>query len=175
MRDKILYPFRLNTSADWTAFSNDTTNLAYTNLHISKVGGLTFDKANGTGDLKYAGIYRSDLALDLTSEPRDLCPEDRIGICFYVGALTNIASLHIRLGTSASHYCQWAIADTVMTASTFQVHTAKLGACTVTGSGWNPASISYAALLINFDAETNALAGNIIDSVWFQKNTPTVA
>jgi len=179
MRENIYYPFRFTSASEWTALSNDTTGLAATNCRISQVGALTFAKANGADNKTYAGVYRSDLGLDLIGRPLDLCPEDRIGVCFFVGATTNVAYLTVRLGTSATVYNEWKFLDSTMTGNAFNVLTLKLGNCTCYGNaiatGWNPAAITYAEVAMHFDGETNELAGLVIDSVWFQKNVPTVA
>ena len=160
----------------WTVLSNDTTQLAQYAYGLSGAGAIEFDKYNGTNDKTYAGVYRSDLAHDFTGGVlSQFCSEDRLVVSFYVGALTDIASLTVELGTSASHLHYWTIADTGMTASTWQSLSVKLGARGITGNGMTPGSVPYMAVKVNFDAQDKALEDIRIDRVYLVKNTPTVS
>jgi len=159
----------------WTALSNDTTNLATSTARLSPAGAITFDKANGTGDKTYAGVYQT-VDLDFTSGALShICSEDRLVFSFYVGATTNVASLTLHLGSSLTVCRTWTIADTSMTSSSWQSLSCKWGTNTIAGAGWTPAAVTYMAVAFNFDGETNALAGLILDRVYLMKNTATVS
>lgn len=164
-----------NDSTKWTILGDETANLANAAAdHLTSHGAITFDKVDATGTTTYAGVYRIDLDLNLTAG--DIwCSEDRLVVNFYVGALTDIAQLEVRLGSSASNYRSWIIADSSMTASKWQSLSVKLGLSTVAGTGMDPTSITYMAVQVKFDAEDKALAGIKIDSVYLMKNTPTVS
>jgi hypothetical protein len=160
----------------WTAYGNDTTNLAAYAYPLSHVGAIEFDKANGSDNKTYAGVYRSDLSLDFTKDAlSSFTSEDRLVVSFHIGALTNVASLTVELGTSASHAHQWTIADSSMTASYWQSLSVKFGTRALIGSGWTPAAVVYMGVKVNFDGETNALEDIRIDRVYLVKNTPTVS
>lgn len=166
---------RFNVSSDWTILGDETDALADSTNTPSGLGAITFGKADATATTTYAGIYRT-VDLDLIhSALAHLCSEDRLVVSFYVGALTDIAQLEVRIGTDASHHNVWVIDDSAMTASTWQSLSVKWGTCSVTGNGMDPSNIDYMAVAVKFDAQDKELAGIIIDRVYLLPNTATVS
>lgn len=161
-----------NAVGTWTALSNDTINLATTKKHTSGTDALTFDKANGAADTIFAGFQKTLSSVDLGS----VSPHDLLQGTFYIPDLTNVAYAFLRLGTDASNYNEWRLPDTALTAAVFETGALSIGDADytgITGDGWNPAAITYIAVGVAFDAETNTLAGIVFDEISYHTNQHT--
>jgi len=166
---------RFNDYTEWTVLGTETESLANSTNTPSGLGAISFAKVDKAGTTTYAGVYRT-VDLDLIHGfPAHFCSEDRLVVSFYIGALTDVAQLEVRIGTSASHHNVWTIDDSAMTASTWQSLSTKWGTCTVTGNGMDPSNIDYMAVAVKFDAEDKELAGIIFDRVYLLPNTATVS
>lgn len=164
----------MNATTGWAALSNDTLNLATTKKHILGTDALTFDKVNGAANTIFAGIAKTISSVDLG----DISPHDLIQTMCYLPTLTDVAYVFVRVGTDSSNYAEWRVADTDLTAATFEVLALSVGDSSyagITGNGWNPSAITYIVVGVAFDAETNALAGIVFDEVSFHTNQHTSA
>ena len=155
-----------DTATGWTAFGNDTTNLAASDKHILGTHSIEFDKVDGAANQKYAGCY---CTVDVDASR--FMPSDVIESAVYVSANTNVDYGFVRLGTDASNYSEWRLADTSMTdgaAGHWSKFAKSIDDCevTVVGTGWDMSAITYLAVGVMFDAETNALADIKFDHVY---------
>ena len=142
-----------DATTGWSALGNDTLNLATTTKHIAGTAALTFDKVNGAANTVFAGIQKTITTVNLGN----ISMHDLLQGSFYIPDITNVSYAFLRLGTDSSNYNEWRLPDTNLTAATFLVGSQSIGNANyagITGNGWNPASISYIAVGVAFDAET---------------------
>lgn len=161
-----------DATTGWTALSDDTLNLATTTKHVQGTAALTFDKVNGTANTVFAGIQKTLSSVNLG----EVSSHDLLQGAFYIPDITNVSYAFLRLGTNSSNYNEWRIPDTALTAATFLLGSQALGDVNyagITGNGWNPAAITYIAVGVAFDAETNTLAGIIFDEISYHTNQHT--
>lgn len=147
--------------ADWTINGNDTVNLALAHNHILGTHSLHFDKVDGLANTVFAGAYISpnlDLSRFLSS--------DGIEMAYLIPALANVVAVHLRIGTSAVNYVQYtqlvaAMAPAVWNIWTPDIHEVAAQA----GTGADMGNIIYAAFLVEFALETDALADMLLDHI----------
>jgi hypothetical protein len=146
-------------TADWVVFNTDTINLT-TDLdrRLGKTS-LEFDKTDGLANTKFAGVYRDGLRWDFSR----FLIDGVMNLGIQVSALTNVDKVHVRLGTDASNYQVWTWDDSDLVAAAWNDLSRSIKDCTVVANGWNPALVKYAAILVEFDAETDALADILVD------------
>ena len=147
----------------WVAMGNDTLNVVSDPDHVLGRRSLEFDKVNGAANTKIAAVVNANLDLDLSR----FLGSDRLVALFQIPDLTDVDYVAVRLGTDASNYNEWRMADTEITAAVWQEMNVELQECeySVTGEGWNPENVKYAAFCVAFDLETDALADIILDHV----------
>ena len=163
-----------NATTGWTVLSDDTTNLATTKKHISGTDALTFDKANGTANTIFAGIQKTLTTIDLGN----VSAHDLLQGSFYIPSLTDVAYTFLRIGTDSSNYNEWRLPDTALTAAIFELGALSVGDADysgITGNGWDSTAITYIAVGVAFDSETDTLAGIIFDEISYHTNTHTSA
>jgi hypothetical protein len=164
----------MNATTGWSVLGNDTTNLATTKKHVIGTDALTFDKVDGAADTIFAGIQKTITSIDLGS----VSPHDVVQSPCYIPAITDVAYVFLRLGTDSSNYNEWRIEDTALTAATYEILLFNIGDASyagITGNGWNPSAVTYAAIGVAFDAETDTLAGIVFDEISFHTNMHTSA
>ena len=164
----------MNVVTGWAALGNDTLNLATTKKHVLGTDALEFDKVNGDANTVFAGIEKTITTIDLGGPS----PHDLIQTALYLSVLTNVDYAFVRLGTDASNYNEWRISGDSLTAGVFETLLFNIGDASydgIAGNGWNPSAVSYAAIGIAFDAETNTLAGIVFDEISFHTNQHTSA
>ena len=164
----------MDATTGWAALGNDTLNLATTTKHVTGTLALTFDKVNGAANTIFAGIEKTLTALNFG----DVAPHDILSTTVYLPTLTDVSYVWLRVGTSASHYNEWRIAVADLTAATFEIlifNVSDANYAGITGNGWNPAVVTYAAVGVAFNAETDALAGIVFDNISFHTNLHTSA
>lgn len=151
----------IESAAAYTVFGNDTVNLAVSTAHAEGTYSLGFDKVNGTDNTIYAGAYR-------TLEPKDLSKfysSDFVCWQIYVPDVQDVAYTFVRLGTDALNYNEWRYADTNLSAGRFTLCRSRIGDSYYVGVGMDESAITYMAIGVAFDAETNALANIRMDHV----------
>lgn len=164
----------MNATTGWSALGNDTLNLATTKKHILGTDALTFDKVDGAANTIFAGIAKTISSVDL-GKPS---PHDLIQTACYIPNIDDVSYVFIRLGTDSSHYNEWRIEDTALTAAIFETLLFNVGDASyagITGNGWDPSAVTYVAIGVAFDAETNELAEIIFDELSFHTNQHTSA
>lgn len=147
-----------DATTGWTVLGNDTLNLTTDLQHILGTASLEFDKVNGAANTKLAGVQKT---LSPTLDLARFGPDDELQAYCYIPDKTNVDYAFIRLGTDASNYTEWQLADTAITQATWQAfHIALAGHTTanLTGNGCNLAAVAYVVVGLAFDAETDALA-----------------
>lgn len=149
-------------TTDWVVLSDDTDNLTFDLDHVTGTHSLEFDKVDGAGNTIYAGVVNTALALNLSR----FLHGDVLDIHCSLPDLTNVAEIEVRLGTDASNYRQWIVADTDLGTS-WNTEVLRLDDADATnvGNGWDPANVKYAAFIVKFDAEGNALADILLDYI----------
>lgn len=164
----------LNATTGWTVLGNDTTNLATTKKHVTGTDALTFDKVNGAANTVFAGIEKTLSSVDLG----EVSQHDILQGTFYLPTITDVSYVFIRIGTDSTNYNEWRLEDTALTAATFEVGAATLGDANyagITGNGWDTSAITYIAIGVAFDAETDTLAGIVFDEISYHTNQHTNA
>lgn len=141
---------------DWTVFGNDTVNLAVASSHILGTKSIEFDKVDGAANQKYAGCYATIPSVDLSR----FIASAQLQTAIYISNTVDVDYAFIRLGTDASNYNEWRIADASITGAVWDPLAVLLSACelTVTGVGWDMSAVTYVAIGVMFDLETDALA-----------------
>lgn len=152
------------------AANSDTFNVTTDANHILGASSIEFDKVNGSNNKINAGVERADLDLDLSR----FTAEDIIEGYVLIPDKTNVATVEVRLGTDASNYNAWQLDDSNITAAVWQQFKKKLSECVVTvvGTGWNPAEVKYAAVVVIFDLETNTLVDMLLDHLLVRSVVP---
>ncbi len=151
-------------TAQWAALSNDTTGLEHDVDHVVGTHSIEFDKVNGTDNKTYGGVGRTygvGDEIDLSRFQAD----DFVVAVFKVSAITAVASAHVRLGTDASNYMGWTLADISINAGVWTVLAMRLKDGVQVGNGWDPSCVKYAEFAVNFDLETSVLADVRLDSI----------
>jgi len=163
-----------NATTGWTALSDDTLNLATTTKHIQGTAALTFDKVNGAANTVFAGIQKTLSSINLG----DTASHDLLQGSFYIPDISDVSYAFLRLGTDSSNYNEWRVPDTNITQATFLTASQSIGDANyagITGNGWNSAAITYIAVGVAFDSQTNTLAGIVFDEVSYHTNLHTSA
>lgn len=144
----------------WSVLGNDTINLAVTTNHVAGQYALEFDKVDGAANTKIAGIQKTITSFDFTPYHKG----GGFALCScYLSSLTSVDYCFLRLGTNASNYTEWRCdADNLEEGWNFCRHTACKPSATV-GNGWISTAITYVAIGVAFEAETDALADIAID------------
>lgn len=155
---------KLNLATDWSAFNTDCTLLTETTGSPFNSACLSFSKANGAANTVYSLIVRTPTSMNLAPNGY-INPYSVIGFSCYVSATTNLANTVIRLGTDASNYTEWRYADSSVTAARWNFAYTKISDGYSTGTGCNFSDIDYIALGFQYDAEGDALAGQLVSQL----------
>jgi hypothetical protein len=164
----------MNATTGWTALSNDTLNLATTKKHVSGTDALTFDKVNGAANTIFAGIQKTLTSVDLGT----VSLHDLFQGAFYIPDLSDVAYTFLRIGTDSSNYAEWQLPVDVLTAGVFETGALTVGDAdhdALTGNGMDSSAITYIAVGVAFNAETDTLAGIIFDEVSYHTNQHSAA
>lgn len=163
-----------DATTGWAALGNDTLNLATTKKHLTGTDALIFDKVDGAANTIFAGIEKTITTVNMGS----LDLHDIIQTVCYLPTITNVAYVFIRIGTDSTNYNEWRIEDTDLIAATFTILGPTVGSANhtgITGNGWDPTAISYIAVGVAFDSQSNTLAGIIFDQLGYFSNTHSAA
>jgi len=162
----------LDVTTGWTVLGNDTLNLATTAKHVMGVAALTFDKVNGAANTIFAGIQKTLSSVDLGQ----VSPHDILQGSFYLPDLTDVAYCFLRLGTDSSNYNEWRLPVDVLTAAVWETGALSIGDADydgITGNGMTSAAITYIAVGVAFNDESDTLAGIVFDQVSYHTNQHT--
>lgn len=158
----------LVVTTGWIALDTDTENIAQSDKSILGDKSLDFDKANTAANKLVAGVEKTFVnAIDLS----EFLASDLLTSAFFAPALTNMISISIRLGTDSSNYSVWTILVAALTANEWNPISLALSAADVgnqVGTGHDLSVIAYAALIVTFTAETNALENLTFDHLHVQ-------
>jgi len=164
----------MNATGTWSAVNDDATNLATTTKHVVGTNALTFDKANGTANTAYAFIEDTITSVDLGN----VSAHDIIRTIVYLSDLTDVVNVIVRLGTDSSNYNEWQIGVDELTAGVFQTLVFSVGSAdhdAIAGNGWNPTSVTYVSVGVEFGNQADTLTGIIFDRISFHTNLQTSA
>jgi hypothetical protein len=153
---------------DWSALSDDTLNVTSDLSHMLGRYSLEFDKVNGAGNTKLAGVVSTSLKLDMSR----FLWMDRVEAAFQVSSIADLVNIHVRLGTDASNYNQWTSQYIGTLAGEWNVLSMELKDCSVVGNGWDPTNVTYGAFVLEFSAETDTLADILLDSLLLRSRQP---
>jgi hypothetical protein len=154
------YAWSAETKA-WVVLSDDTDNLTTDVKHVLGTHSLEFDKVNGAGNTVFAGVQATGLDVDASR----FLQFDRVEATFQVSSVADVVSVRVRLGTDASNYNEWTMPWVGILTGVWNVLSMKLRESTVVGNGWDPVHVKYGAFVVEFGAETDALADVLLDSV----------
>ena len=143
---------------DHTLFAavNDATTIANQTSHITGTSAVKWAKA---GTHVNSGITDTFPSLDLSG----FGPNDYVSVCVNVTDISEIATLVLRLGTDASNYTEFQWDDSELTTG-WQVLSKKLYDFeSVTGTGIQPAAVTYGSLYFIFDGAANTLVDITVD------------
>jgi hypothetical protein len=163
---------KMDATTGWAALGNDTLNLATTTNHVIGSNALTFDKVDGAANTVFAGIEKTLTSLDFGN----VSPHDIIQTSCYISDNTNVSYVFVRLGTDSSNYNEWRIDGANLDALDWKTLIFNLGDASQagnTGNGWNATAVTYAAIGLAFNSESDTLAGIIFDQISFHTNIHT--
>jgi hypothetical protein len=150
-----------NAITGWAVTTTDATTLAVANNHILGTKSLSFAKVNGAANGTIAAIEATIAAVDISR----FTGSAAIEIGSFLSDLTDVASIEVRLGTDSSNYQTFTVADTALNAGVWDISRAAISTGVTTGTGWDMSAITYILCGVNFDLETDALAGMLFDYV----------
>jgi len=159
----------MNVTTGWAALGTDTTGLATTKKHVIGTDALEFDKVDGAANTVFGGIAKTISSIDLG----DVSPHDVIQTPCYLSSIADVAYVFVRLGTDSTNYNEWRIPDTALTAGDFEILTFSIGDADydgITGNGWDPSAVTYAAVGAAFDAQNDTLANIAFDQISYHTN-----
>lgn len=154
-----------NDHTQVTVLGVDTINLATATNHVFGSAAISFDKANGAENSKYAGVYDTFTAIDMG----ELFESGAyVGGGAYLPSLTNVVNVFLRIGTDVNNNNCWTWPVANLTGATWlnlRTAAASPDYARNIGTGWDTNAVTYVAFGVEFAAETNALAGIIMDHV----------
>jgi len=143
----------------WTALGNDTTGLLGSTTRLFDEHSLEFDKVNGAAGTVYAGAYKTiGSTKDVDLEQQDIEPWDKVTFSCYLGAITAVANVFVRIGTDSSNYLEFSVADSTLQTAGWNFCDVAVGDAILGGTGWDPSNLTYLMVGVEFDAESDTLA-----------------
>jgi len=150
------------STSGWSVLGNDTTNLTTTTNHVFGALALEFDKVNGTDNTKFAGIQK-------TISPISMAAYHKGGGFFiwstYLSDITDVDYLFLRLGTDSSNYNEFRISSERLTAGWITARAPMSFPSEIVGNGWNSQAVTYIAIGVAFNSESDTLADIAIDHI----------
>jgi hypothetical protein len=145
-------------NSDWAAVS-DAQNLADDTEHITGTVSVEWDKTGGSNVI--SGIDDTITSLDLSA----YAPSDYLMACFYISSLTDVAKVHIYVGTDNANYTEWEWADSDLSTG-WNLLTTKLADYTaVAGTGMQQNAVTYVQAAVEFDAAGDTLNDMKVDHI----------
>lgn len=150
-------------STTWTVANDDTVNLNNSNNHILGNSSLDFDKIDGTANSTVAIIESTIVEIDL----RRFMQNAKVLSALRLSSVSAIVTAFIRIGTDSSNYNQWIFPVSGLLANVWNELSKKLSETevSVSGTGLNPAAVTYIAVGVSFGLETDALTDIRWDNV----------
>lgn len=147
----------------WSVLGNDTITLATSLEHVFGTSSLSFAKTDGGANTVIAGIQSTIVSVDLSR----FGPAAGIEVMMQVSSVANVDKAFVRLGIDSSNYNEWQIDDSDITAGVWTFKRIPLSASgNVVGTGWDSSAVTYIAVGTIHDAEADALAAILFDSVF---------
>ena len=146
-------------AADWTA-GTDVSNLAVTTNNKTGRYAMEFDKDGTTGT---TGI----ISCTLNSKNASLFAIHKLKAYVYISATTNVSSLSLTIGTSASHNNVYT--ETSLSAGWNELEFECDSPTSTTGNGVNWYDLDYLAFTITFGAAANTLVDIALDTVYLYR------
>mgnify|MGYP001152442288 CR=1 FL=1 len=143
---------------DW-ALQGNGANKADTTSHVLGTGSVEFDKvAGGTS------VYL-DQTLGTTLDFSKYDAHDMVSFCAYLGSVADISYAFVRLGTDNANYNEWRVPVDKLEADIWNIVSQPIGTTevTVTGNGWDPSAVDYAAVGFEFGAVGDTLVDIRVD------------
>ena len=159
----------MDASTLWGPLNNDAVNVTTTFKHVLGTQALTFDKVDGAGNTVFGAVSTAISSLNL-GQPS---PHDILQTVAYWSSVADINYAFLRLGTDGSNYNEWRLDGGDLTGAIFETLVFQVGDAShagITGSGINWNAIDYCAVGTAFNAETDTLAGMIVDEISFHTN-----
>lgn len=144
----------MESATGWTAVG-DASNIATSTTHLVGTKSMSWDKAGGTDVV--SGIQKTlTPAVDLGTVG---ATQHRVFWFLNFGAVANVATAWIRLGTDASNYDQWSIPVASLVVGWNVILTPLLAdpSWTQVGTGLNTSAVTYIAV-----GYTTALAADVL-------------
>lgn len=152
--------------AVWTG-SEDVSGIATTATHREGSVAITFDKDGTTEDFgMISKTLDSERQLNLVDYLRG-----KLRMWISLSALTDIASVDLIIGESASHCYVYTKADTDLTTGFNEVSFDVDAPTSTVGNGAAWSSIGYIAVRVNFDGDSDTLTAIIVDAITIQNET----
>ena len=164
----------MNATTGWTVLGDDTATLTTTTNHLVGTAALSFAKVNGDDNTVFGGIQKTITSVDLG----DISLHDLIQVAFQIPSLAVVDYVFVRVGTDSSNYNEWRAPVLELTAATWETLGVTVGSANFsgnTGNGWNPSAVTYIAVGVAFNAETDALADILFDHLTFHTNLHSAA
>lgn len=150
------------STSGWSVLGNDTVNLATTTNHVCGTSALEFDKVNGTDNTKFAGIQKTISSISMSAYHKG-------GGFFiwstYLSDITDVDYLFLRLGTDSSNYNEFRISSERLTAGWIAARAPMSSPSAIVGNGWNSQAITYVAVGVAFNAESDTLEDIAVDHI----------
>ncbi len=165
----------LDATTGWTVLGNDTTNLTLDTNHQIGTGSLRFDKVDGAANTVIAGIQKTVTSTDLGK----VSPQNIIQTMVYLPSVADVDYIFARLGDSTgTNYNEWRISGADLPAATWEVLAFVVGDADFvgsTGNGWDSTAITYVALGVALNAETDTLANILFDQLSYHTSSHATA
>lgn len=156
------------SATPWTG-STDVSSLTTTTTHREGTVALSFAKSGTTESFgQISTTLDSDTPLNLIDYLDGV-----FNVWISLSSLTNIASVSLIIGESASHNYVYTIADSSLTTG-YQLLTFDASSpSSTTGNGAAWSSINYIAVRVTFDAVGNTLSDILVDAISAQYKLST--
>lgn len=161
---------KFDTLADWTALNVDSGTLILGAQKFSPTGSIGFAKSGAT---LVAGGISAATDVNLIS-PIIYRDDDLVGVTVYLGSLTNLTDVFVRLGSSSANYLEWHFLVAGLQVG-WNAKSMLLGKATILGgTGWDMQSVKYIAVGVTMGGAANTLTGTLVDAVYVDQTQPGI-
>jgi len=142
--------------------SADISGIELSTTHRTGKYSISFDKS---GTAAAAAV----LTFSLAAKNCNIFALHKLKYFVSLSALTNIANVGLRIGTSASHHNLYTTADTALSTGWNEIDINCDSPSSVVGNGVDWYNVTYVALVVTFDNAANTLTDILLDSIAFYK------